>query len=195
MAINSREVDKLLNDMDITIKKLKIEYDIFFAGGKKTPPENMKMKVEKMIQRLLDEKGMSFAQKFRFNTLVARYNVYKELWRKKLKQIEEGGRERDEKVIEELLSKNLTNYPQREEVNSIVTTSPENQKDEIKDFYKTIVKKHQEVTGKEPSFKFEQFYNFVERKTNEYKKKYKCKGVEFDIKVDGKNVKIVTRKK
>ncbi len=195
MVTENREVEKQLNDLDILIKKLKIEYDIFFAGGKKTPPDNLKARVEKMIQRLLDERGLSFAQKFKFNTLVARYNVYKELWRKKLKQLEEGGRERDEKLIEELLAKNITNYPQKEEVTSIITTSPETQKEEIKTFYNSLVKKHQEVTGKEPSFKFEQFYNFVSKKTAEYRKKYKCKSVEFDIKVDGKNVKIVTKRK
>ncbi len=192
---NSKEIDKILNDLEVSIKKLKIEYDIFFAGGQKTPPNNLKSKVEKTIQQLLDERGMSFAQKFKFNTLVARYNVYKELWRKKLKQLEEGGRVRDEELIEELLAKNITNYEDKRGKKSIVTISPEEQKEEIKKFYESIVKTHKEITGKEPSFKFDQFFKFVSKKTKEYKKKYNCQGVEFGIKIDGNDVKIITRKR
>src|SRR6185503_7602053 len=78
--------------------RLKIEFDIFFNGGLAKPPHDQKYRVETTIKRLYDQRGMTFGQRFRYNSLVSRFNVYRELWRRHLKEREEGGRERDVEV-------------------------------------------------------------------------------------------------
>jgi hypothetical protein len=83
-----QDLDRLEND----IRRLKIEYDIYFNGGTVRPPLDTKGRVETMVKRLYDMRGMSFSQRFRYNSLVARYNVLRELWRRQIQEREEGAR-------------------------------------------------------------------------------------------------------
>ena len=82
------ELDRLENE----IRRLKIEYDIYFNGGSAKPPLDTRGRVETTIKRLYDFRGMSFGQRFRYNSLVARYNVLRELWRRQLQGRETMGR-------------------------------------------------------------------------------------------------------
>src|SRR5262249_60289558 len=83
-----QELDRLEHDM----RRLKVEYDIYFNGASAKPPYDTKGRVDTSIQRLYDLRNMTFGQRFRYNGLVARYNVMRELWRKKTREFESTGR-------------------------------------------------------------------------------------------------------
>jgi hypothetical protein len=85
-------IDQELDRLESDIRRLKIEYDIYFNGGTLRPPLDTKGRVETMVKRLYDMRGMSFSQRFRYNTLVARYNIMRELWRRQIQEREESGR-------------------------------------------------------------------------------------------------------
>src|SRR5215813_13551904 len=84
-------IDQDLERLESEMRRLKIEYDIFFNGGSVKPPLDTKGRVETMIKRLFDVKGMTFGQRFKYNGLVARYNVMRELWRRQMQRREESG--------------------------------------------------------------------------------------------------------
>src|SRR5712691_9421245 len=85
-------IDQDLDRLEYEIRRLKVEYDIYFNGGTLRPPIDTKGRVETAIKRIYDTRGMSFGQRFRYNSLVARYNVMRELWRRQTQDREEIGR-------------------------------------------------------------------------------------------------------
>ncbi|HWP44970.1 MAG TPA: hypothetical protein VNO14_17135, partial [Blastocatellia bacterium] len=62
-------IDQDLDRLENEIRRLKIEYDIYFNGGTVRPPLDTKGRVETSIKRLYDARNMSFSQRFRYNAL------------------------------------------------------------------------------------------------------------------------------
>ena len=72
-------LDEYLDRLEDDMRKLRIEFDVFFNGGAKKPPYDTKNRVESLIKRFSDDRNMTFSQRFRYNTLVARYTSFREL--------------------------------------------------------------------------------------------------------------------
>src|SRR5215212_850005 len=72
------------------IRRLKVEFDIYFNGASKRPPYDTKGRVDTLIKRLADERTLTFAQRYHYNSLAARYNSFMQLWRRTMQEREEG---------------------------------------------------------------------------------------------------------
>lgn len=81
----SVEVDKQLARMDDDIRRLKIEFDIYFNGASKRPPLEARARLDAFIKRVSDNRNLTYAQRYQLNTLVARFVSYRELWRRNLR--------------------------------------------------------------------------------------------------------------
>src|SRR5689334_9949479 len=81
----SHEIDQQLTRMEDDIRKLKVEFDIFFNGGSKRPPLEARARLDALMKRLSDNRNLTYAQRYLFNTLTARFVSYRELWRRNLK--------------------------------------------------------------------------------------------------------------
>lgn len=81
----SAEFDQKLSRLEDDIRKLKIDFDIYFNGAAKRPPLEARARLDANIKRIADNRNMSFAQRYYFNTLVSRFTSYRELWRRMLK--------------------------------------------------------------------------------------------------------------
>jgi hypothetical protein len=81
----SVDIDQQLSRMEDEIRKLKIDFDIFFNGASKRPPLEARARLESFIKRIADNRSLSYAQRYYFNTLVSRFTSYRELWRRTLK--------------------------------------------------------------------------------------------------------------
>ncbi len=77
--------DQQLARLDEDIRKLKIEFGIFFNGGTKRAPHEVRGRVESLIKRIADDRNLTYVQRYQFNSSVARYTAYRELWRRNLK--------------------------------------------------------------------------------------------------------------
>ena len=83
----------LTEDLDLiesSIRLLKVEWEKFFGGVEKKPPQDMKAKLEALLRRYANVEVRSSTDRFRYQTLTARYNTFNELWSKRLRAIEEG---------------------------------------------------------------------------------------------------------
>lgn len=79
------EIDMQLSRMEDDIRKLKIDFDIFFNGATKRAPLEARARLDSFIKRIADNRNLTYAQRYQFNTLVARFTSYRELWRRTLK--------------------------------------------------------------------------------------------------------------
>ncbi len=81
----SAEIDAQLARIEDEIRKLKVEFDIYFNGGTKRPPLEARARLDANLKRLSDNRSLTFAQRYLFNTLVGRFTSYRELWRRLLR--------------------------------------------------------------------------------------------------------------
>lgn len=72
------------------IRQLQIEWEKFFGGVERKPPNELKERVESVIRRYAYTEIRNNADRFRYQSLVSRYNTFNELWNKRLRAQEEG---------------------------------------------------------------------------------------------------------
>jgi hypothetical protein len=88
--VDQEEIDEVLDELDQDIKRLRIEYEQHFAGTLRRPPMLTQGRVQKVILQFSATPPRSTRQKFRFNQLNSRYQVFRQQWGRTLRQIEEG---------------------------------------------------------------------------------------------------------
>ena len=79
-------LDQQLARLEEDIRKLKIDFDIFFNGSTKRPPLEARGRVEANLKRISDNRNLTYAQRYFYNTLMSRFTSYRELWRRMLKK-------------------------------------------------------------------------------------------------------------
>ncbi len=84
--------DEELNLLDQQLRRLKIEYEVFFNNPAKRPPTDVEWKVLSLLRKFSDSSRLSFGQRFRYNEMAQRYAIQSDLWRKKTRIREEGYR-------------------------------------------------------------------------------------------------------
>jgi hypothetical protein len=80
------DMDLQISRLEDGIRRLKIEFDIYFNGGSKRPPLEARARLESNLKRIADDRSLSYAQRYHFNSIVSRFTSYRELWRRLLKQ-------------------------------------------------------------------------------------------------------------
>jgi len=84
--------DEELNLLEQQLRRLKIEYEMYFNNPAKRPPTDVEWKVLAILRKFSDGGRMGFSQRFRYNSLAQQYAVQSDLWRKKSRIREEGYR-------------------------------------------------------------------------------------------------------
>ncbi|MBK7392155.1 MAG: hypothetical protein IPI64_02500 [Chloracidobacterium sp.] len=82
---DTADIDQQLSRLEDDIRKLKIDFDIYFNGATKRPPLEARARLDSNIKRIADNRNLSYSQRYQFNMLVARFTSYRELWRRTLK--------------------------------------------------------------------------------------------------------------
>lgn len=80
------DIDLQISRLEDSIRKLKIDFDIYFNNGAKRPPLEARARIESNLKRIADDRSLSYAQRYHFNAIVSRFTSYRELWRRLLKQ-------------------------------------------------------------------------------------------------------------
>jgi len=79
-------LDQQLMRLEDDIRKLKIDFDIYFNGGAKRPPLEARARLDANLKRLADDRNLTYAQRYQFNMIVSRFTSYREMWRRLLKK-------------------------------------------------------------------------------------------------------------
>ena len=70
--------------------KLQKEWDRFFAGQERKAPFEAKQRLDRLVRQYVGVEIRNNVERFRFQSLTARYNTLSDLWNRKLRAIEEG---------------------------------------------------------------------------------------------------------
>src|SRR5207237_3124741 len=92
-------IDEEMTLLDSHLRRLKIEYEIYFSNPTKRPPTDLEWKVLALLRKFSDGGRMSFSQRFRYNEMAQRYAIYSDLWRKKARIREEGYRRPQDAIL------------------------------------------------------------------------------------------------
>lgn len=72
------------------VTRLKVEYEQYFVGAVKREPVKEREEVERLIRRYSTANITNTAAKFKLQSIVSRFNSYKQYWNRTLRAIEEG---------------------------------------------------------------------------------------------------------
>ena len=83
--------DEELTKLEDDIRRLKIEYEVYFNGSSDRPPRDLVFRIETFIKRhTSDQSELNFGQRYKLNTLAQKYAVQNALWKRRLMEKEEG---------------------------------------------------------------------------------------------------------
>ncbi len=181
-------VDEELNRLEDDIRRLKIEYETYFSGGTPRPPHDTVSRVEIVVKRYMsDQSKLNFGQRFRFNSLVQKYAVNSELWRRKLKEKEEGrGRFAQQRAVLEQMTTDGSV--------KVAVGDPEREKEKVDQLLKAMVDARRRVGERVDNIDPLAFQKFVREKTKQIKESLGCEKVQFSIAVEDGKVKFTAVK-
>lgn len=89
-----QEVERLERD----VRQLKIDQQRFLARDLDIPPEEESLRIGRELRRLQNLQTLGSAERFRLTTLEAQYNSNKQLFDRRLREFELGGRRKPVRV-------------------------------------------------------------------------------------------------
>jgi hypothetical protein len=203
-------IDEDLAQLERDIRQLKIEYDQFFGGGRKRPPTEIEWRIELVVKRYGERGGdMKSGQRFKFNSLTQSYAKYRDMFRKRTKQKEEGSVVRHygaaARAIEaERVHKQAELHPEPHPEPEVLKTAPaapsttenapfrmtcshpETEGDKIGQLYAALMSAKERAGESTQKLSRASFDEFVRKKTADLQKKQNCRDVEYVVEtVDG----------
>lgn len=194
-------VDEELDQLDSNLRRLKIEYEVYFSGGSKRPPSDTEWRVLNLLRKFSDGSRMNFSQRFRYNSIAQRYAVFSDLWRQKLKIKEEGYRRPQDAIlsiqglrpVQEETKNEQAAQPKGFSMQcSDVEQEPENVKKLFQAFVAAKKSAGEKVTD---TASLDSFRSFVKQKTQQIRKDYGCQSVEYTVEVQDGQVRLKAKAK
>jgi len=205
--------DEELNLLDQQLRRLKIEYEIFFSNPTKRPPTDIEWKVLTMLRKFSDGGRMNFSQRYRYNEMAQRYAIYSDLWRKKSRIREEGYRRPQDALLSVQGVREAEHQPQHhhaygvshaaaaagdgaatESAHFVLQSVDKGEREQVERLYNALVaakkKAGESVTGNIDSFQ-----TFVQKKTEQIRKQYKCDNVDYSVELVDGQVKLKAKAK
>jgi hypothetical protein len=207
--------DEELNVLETQLRRLKIEYEVFFSNPTKRPPTDIEWKVLSLLRKFSDGGRMSFSQRFRYNEMAQRYAIYSDLWRKKSRIREEGYRRpQDALLAVQGVRPEEEHKPQHNPVYGLShaaaaagdapaavsqrftlhTAADNTEREQVERLFNTLVAAKKKA-GENVSGNLDSFSTFVQKKTAEIRKQYHCQDVEFSVELTDGHVKLKAKAK
>jgi hypothetical protein len=199
-------IDEEISKLDDNLRRLKIEYDVYFGGGSKKPPAETEWRVSNGMKRIGETMKLNYAQRFRFNAIAQRYAVFSDLWRQKMKVKEEGYRrpadaqlgisglrhEEETAAAQELGAKGKKHD---DKPFSIACSDPTREPEKVKALFEAMAESQRQHGGAAKANNFASFQNFVQKKTEQIRRQYGCHSVQYTVEVSDGQVKLKAKAK
>lgn len=171
--------DEQLIRLEEDIRRLKIEFDIYFNGASKRPPYDTKSRVETVIKRIADDRTLTFAQRYLYNSLTARYTAFRELWRRTMQGREEGrdpvGTPKPAKRREAAASQPRANF---------ICADAHKDVETVRNLYNALVDAKTSCGEQTDDLSFPRFHHLIATKTDKLKEHLGCDRVLFSVSVE-----------
>ena len=175
--------DEQLSRLEEDIRRLKIEFDVFFNGASKKPPYDTKGRVDTMIKRLGDDRALTYAQRYRYTSLASRYNAFRDLWRRTMQGREEG---RDPGATARATAKQqaVAEFKRAD----FVCDDAHKDVELVKNLYSALVEAKKVCGESVENFSFPRFHRLIASRADGLKERLGCERVSFSIDVEGGHV-------
>jgi len=193
-------VDEELNLLESQLRRLKIEYEVYFSNPTKKPPTDIEWKVLSLLRKFSDGGRMNFSQRFRYNEMAQRYAIYSDLWRKKGRIREEGYRRPQDALLSVQGVRPEEHQPQHHPAYglshgpgataaaakaqagplTIQCSDARAEGDKVQELYRALADAKTKA-GEASSGSFDSFQSFVQKKTDQIRKQYGCASVEYSV--------------
>jgi len=208
-------IDEDLGQLERDIRQLKIEYDQYFGGGRKRPPTEIEWRIELLIKRYGERGGdMKSGQRFKFSGLTQSYAKYRDMFRKRTKQKEEGSVTRHYGAAARAIEAERAQHHREAEAQaeaqhhahagahaepaSVATraaeiaafrmtcSQPETEADKVGQLYEALMSAKERAGESTGKLSRASFDEFVRKKTKDLQKQKNCRDVEYVVEtVDG----------
>jgi len=201
--------DEELSLLDSQLRRLKIEYEIFFSNPSKRPPADIEWKVVTLLRKFSDGGRMNFSQRYRYNEMAQRYALYSDLWRKKSRIREEGYRRPQDALlsVQGVRTAEDEHKPKHHAYGVghaaaggnasqpfTLSSVDQGEREQVERLYNTLVAAKKKA-GENVSGGIDSFTAFVQKKTEQIRKQYKCQGVEYSVELANGQVKLKAKAK
>jgi hypothetical protein len=189
-------IDQELDLLEDSFRRLKVEYDIYFAGGAKRPPVDNEARIQTQIRRHMENSRLTMVQRYRLANAAQRYSVFTDLWRRKTKVKDAGYRRPEDRLIGVGGFGHLDDpapAPPRDDVPDRTERFVLSSSDvyDVVALYEAVIRARETVG--QPLGAFDAFASFVQTKTNSIRDQFKCEAVEYTVQVKGGQVRLTAR--
>ncbi len=189
-------IDEELSQLERDIRQLKIEYDMYFGGGRKRPPTEIEWRIELIVKRYSERGGdLKYTQRFRFSNLSQTYAKYKEVFRKRVAQREEGKIQRHFGAAAKAIEAERARAQAAADADTaaaapkafrVVCTAPENEEEKVGQLYEAFANAKRDAGEEMGKMTRSAFNEFVRKKTKDLQTQKNCREVEYVVEtVDG----------
>jgi hypothetical protein len=207
-------IDEELTLLESQLRRLKIEYEVYFSNPTKKPPTDVEWKVLSLLRKFSDGGRMSFQQRFRYNEMAQRYAIYSDLWRKKGRIREEGYRRPQDALLSvQGVRPSQEHEPQHHPayglahaaaasatagVNdgplTIQCSDARTETDQVEKLYQALTDAKKK-TGESVTGNIASFTSFVQKKTAQIRKEHGCQSVEYTVETQDGQVRLKAKAK
>ncbi|HEY5074393.1 MAG TPA: MXAN_5187 C-terminal domain-containing protein [Pyrinomonadaceae bacterium] len=181
-AYEEPTIEDRLVRLEEDIRRLKIEFDVYFNGGTKRPPYDTRMRVESHLKRLGDDRTLNFAQRYHYNSLATRYASFREMWRRTLQGREEG---RDLGAAARASNRGGAGPFTRSEFSC---TDVRHDVRTVKGVYDALIEAKRSCGEATRDLSFAKFHRLIVERTENMKEKIGSDRVTFSVDVEGGHV-------
>jgi hypothetical protein len=197
-------IDDELELLSTNLRRLKIEYEVYFSNPTKRPPADTEWRVVTLIRKFSDGcsdgQRMNFAQRYRYNEMAQRYAVLSDLWRKKMRIREEGYRRPQDALLSvqgvRIAPENGGPASRPAAPFSIACSDPVQESGAVKSLFQALLEAKKSVgESAGAGGSLESFERFVKNKTEQIRKQYACQAVEYTVEVQDGQVRLKAKAK
>jgi hypothetical protein len=170
--------DEQLARLEEDIRRLKVEFDIYFNGSARRPPYDTKGRVDTLVKRMADDRSLSFAQRYRYNALVARYTSFLQLWRRTMQDREEG-----RTASARPRQRPAEAQPAETGPRTFVCADARTDVQTIRNLYETLVESKKLCGEPVDELSFARFHRMVAEKSEALKSRAGCERIHFSVAV------------
>jgi hypothetical protein len=198
-------IDEELTHLDSLLRRLKIEYEVYFNNPTKRPPTDLEWKTVALIRKHSDGGRMNFTQRFRYNEMAQRYAIYSDLWRKKMRIREEGYRRPQDALLSVQGVRTMDEPTPAHKARGAAAAAAEDHgftlecaaappKEDVERLYNALTAAKKK-SGEAVSGDLNSFSAFVKKKTDQIRKEYSCEKVEYSVELQNGHVKLKAKAK
>jgi len=158
--------------LDVKLQKLKVDYDQYFAGVIKIPPFKQEEEVRRYIRKYSGVSINNTALSFKYKSLVGRFTSYDNLWKRYLRQIDEG------------------TFRRGGGFSPVAINREKGEESQAERLYKDFISAKASLHEKTDSIKVSTIENLIKKQTEAIKSKYKCSSVDYKVVTENGQAKI-----